>query len=311
LKVSIIIVNHNTPEVLTGCIKSIFKYESEENFEIIIVDNASKDNSATVIDELKSNCKNMRAIYLKELMSFSHANNKGIEISKGDYILIMNPDVLFESKLIDRLIQYLIENKDVGAVAPALIGFDGEFQKVYYLKYPTIKQFVFFHSIILRFFYKSPFFINTYLIDNKINFDEKKIYNIEQIPGAFFFVSRKVLNEIGLLDENFILFFEDVDLSFRIRKKYLLALDTGLHVKHLGGTSFKEIEWWVYGRFITSMVYFFKKHYSKLRYYTLKYMAISNAYCILMIENILRIFSLQSEFRIKKFNNFLKLVKEK
>ncbi len=69
--------------------------------------------------------------------------------------------------------------------------------------------------------------------------------------------------KLRLLDEDFMLFFEDVDISYRINKKYKLAVNTGLHVKHLGGTSFRELQWWVYGRFISSMILFFKKHYGR------------------------------------------------
>jgi GT2 family glycosyltransferase len=310
LKASIIIVNFKTPEVLRDCIESVFQYENSGDFEIIIVDNGSGDNSGSIIKELTEKHKNIRAVYLDEQKSFSYANNRGIEISKGDYILIMNPDIIFEYALINRLIQFLNSNKDTAAIAPALTDVDGKFQKYYYLRYPTIRQFIFFHSLILRFFYKNPYFINRFLIDSNINFNEKKIYYTNQIPGAFFFTSKEIFNEFGLLDENFMLFFEDVDISYRIRKKYKLAVDTRLHVKHLGGESFRKIEWWVYGRFNASMIYFFKKHYSKSRYLTLKYLARTNAYCMLFIEYILKVFGKKNDFRIKKYKNFLILSKD-
>ena len=310
MKTSIIIVNHNTTKVLIDCVKSIFKYENPEEFDIKIVDNASNEDCLNLIGEISNEHKNIDAIYLKDLMSFSYANNMGIKDSKGEYIIIMNPDIIFESPLINKLITIVKYGNNIGAVAPALVGTDGKLQQFYYQRYPSIKQFIFFHSIILRLFYKKSFFINRYWIDERINLQYKKQFFVNHIPGAFFVIPRKILDDVGLMDENFILFFEDTDLSYRINKKYKLIVDTSLQVKHLGGTSFKEMQWWVYGRFNVSMIYFVKKHYSKLNYLTLKYLAIYNAYCMLFIENILKLTGKKDEFRIKKYKNFLKLVKE-
>ena len=310
LKTSIIIVNYNTTAVLRDCIESIFKFEKHDNFEIIIIDNDSKEDSQKLIEELKKEYNNINSIYLTELKSYSNANNRGIECSNGEFILIMNPDIIFVQPLFENIISQFNINKKIGAIAPALIGIDGKLQKFYYQKYPTIKQFIFFHSMILRFFYKTAFFVNRYQIDNRINLKNKNTFFVEHIPGAFFFTSRNVLNEVGLMDENFMLFYEDTDLSYRIRKKFELVVDTSMQIRHLGGTSFKEMQWWIYGRFISSMIYFFKKHYSNRRFKTLKNLSVFNAKCILFIEKILKLFGKKNEFRIKKYNNFLNLVKE-
>jgi GT2 family glycosyltransferase len=310
LKTSIIIVNYNTKEVLKECIESVHRFELPGEFEIIIVDNASKDNSAQVIEELKQQYKNIKSIYINELKSFSYANNRGFRISSGDYILIMNPDIIFESPLLGRLTDYLKKNKEVGAIGPALFYKDGEFQKFYYQSYPTFKQFIFYHSPLVRLFIKSKFIVNRYITQGYINVMEKRIFYVEHLPGAFFLTTRKIFEEIGLMDENFILFYEDVDLSFRINKKYKLAVDTRLQVKHLGGSSIKGLEWWVYGRLHTSMLYFFKKHYSKLNFYTLKYLLIFISKSVLLIDKVYKIFGKDQKIRIKKHTNFLDLVKE-
>ena len=310
MKTSIIIVNHNTTKVLIDCVNSVFKYENPDDFEIKIVDNASEDDSKKLIDELSNEFKNVSTIYLEELKSFSHANNIGIKDSKGEYIIIMNPDIIFEYPVIDKLILIFNSNKNIGAAAPALVGTDGKLQQFYYQKYPTIKQFIFFHSIILRFFYKKSFFINKYWIDSRINLQDKKQFSVNHIPGAFFVIPRKIIEDIGMMDENFMLFFEDTDFSYRINQKYKLIVDTSLQVTHLGGASFKEMQWWIYGRFIVSMIYFSKKHYSKINFKTLKNIAIFNAHCMLLIERLLKLFGKNDNFRIKKYNNFLKLAKE-
>ena len=309
MKTSIIIVNHNTADVLKECVESVFRFEDKETFDIVIVDNASKDNSKETINALCSSYNNVQPLFLDELKSFSYANNRGIDISKGEYVLIMNPDIIFEEPVLRKLTEYFAAHDNTGAISPALIGTDGNFQRNYFQRYPTIKQFIFFHSIVLRFFYKSQKMINKYLLNDEVSVHDKKLYFVKQIPCAFFLTTRAILKETGMMDENFVLFFEDVDLSYRINMKHTLVVDTNLHVKHIGGSSFKDVEWWTYGRFLVSMLYFFRKHYSIMPYYTLRFLAVSNAYLILLIERINSIFGRQSDFRIKKYTNFLNLLK--
>lgn len=311
LKVSIIIVNYNTSDELTNCLRSVYEFEKNGFFEIIIVDNNSTDNSKEIIEGLSGKYENVSPIYLNELKSFAFANNRGIEISKGDYILIMNPDIIFEEPLLEKLVAYLNSHDEVGAITPALIGVDGKFQREYFQKMPTIRQFIYFQSFVLRFFYQKDKYISRYLQNYDINMDSGKVYNTNHIPGAFFMVKKKVLDEIGLMDEKFKLFFEDSDLSYRINKKYKLVVDTALKVKHIGATSMKDKDWWVYGRFMVSMIYFFRKHYSRTRYFTLKFLAIYNACFILFLENIKTIFGKQDEFHLRKYRNFLMMLKEK
>lgn len=310
MKISLIIVNHNTASVLRECIDSLFCFEDQSTFDVVIVDNASADDSKKVIAEIIRKHSNIEAVFLDELKSFSYANNRGIEISDDEYVLIMNPDIIFEEPVLSRLVSYMNSHPETGAISPALIGTDGNFQRNYFQRYPTIRQFLFFHSILLRFFYRSPRFIDKYLLDDKVSIHDKKLYEVKQIPCAFFLTKRIILDKLRNMDEDFILFFEDVDISYKIAKNYKLVVDTTLHVKHLGGSSFVDVEWWTYGRFLVSMILFFKKHYSSYRYHLLRFLAVWNARLVIAIEKIASMFGKQSDFRLKKFGNFLKLVKE-
>jgi GT2 family glycosyltransferase len=311
LLTSVIIVNHNTPDVLKDCIRSIFKFENAENLEIIIIDNASKDNSADVINDLCSNHATVSSIFLNELKSFSLANNRGIEKSKGKYVLIMNPDIIFTEPVIEKLIKTIEADNEIGAISPALTGADGNFQRNYFQRYPTIRQFIYYHSIIAKLFNRSADRMNRYLENQDIDIDTGRLYFTEQIPCAFLLTIRSMFDKIGLMDENFILFFEDVDLSYRLNKNYKIAVDTSLRIIHLGGTSFKtDDNWWMYGRFITSMVYFFDKHYGKPRATLLKIIVRLNSYSALLIENFRRIFGTMDVYRFRKHRNLLQLLKE-
>lgn len=311
MKISIVIVNFNTVVVLADCIKSIYNFESENNFEIIIVDNASQDNSKEIIRQIASERKNIKFIFLDEKKSFSHANNKGIEISTGEFILIMNPDIFFTETLLDKLTQKFSEHENLGAISPALLGTDGKFQRNYFQRYPTVLQFIFFQSLFAKLFFRFPKLMNHYLENQDIDVSTNKKYKVEQIPCAFFFTSRKILEQTGLMDENYFLFFEDVDLSFRIHKDYKLEVDTSLSVTHLGGSSFKsDNNWCLHGRFIISMVYFFEKHYGKTRTFILKFLVRINSYTVIIIENVMSFIGKGSSHRLNKHKYLIKLLKE-
>lgn len=297
--------------MLKDCIESVFKFETSENPEIIITDNASKDNCKDVIAELTSKYSNVKSIFLDELRSFSFANNKGIEQSKGEYILIMNPDIIFTWPVLAALTKRIQEDNTIGAISPALIGTDGNFQRNYFQRYPTIRQFIYYHSILANFFNHSAKRMNRYLENQDIDISLKKIYYTQQIPCAFFLTRKSILDKTGLLDEKFVLFFEDVDLSFRIHKNYKLAVDTSLEVTHIGGASFKsEDNWKLHGRFIKSMIYFFEKHYSPARILLLKILVRINSYVILLIENLKKIIGKSNTYRLKKHKYLLNLLRE-
>jgi len=309
--ISFIIVNHNTGNILKQCIDSIYEHEKSIEFEIIIVDQNSSDNSREIINELTSLKHNLKKVFLDKTYSFSYANNQGYEISSGNYILIMNPDIIFYESVLDKLIDRLEKQPVLGAVCPLLIGKDGRFQRNYFQCYPTLIQYILFYSFIAKPFYKIPWLMNRYLENQDIDTVSQKIEFVKQIPCAFFLTKRSVFEQTGKMDENYILFFEDVDLSYQIHKKYELAIDTSLSVTHLGGVSFKkEDNWWMYGRFIMSMNNFFDKNYNWFRAFLLKVISVKNSLCVICFEYIKKIFGKSSEYRLKKHKYYLKEFKK-
>lgn len=311
MRASIIIVNHNTPEVLAECIESVYKWEPAGTFEIIIVDNASEDTSVHAVKKMIAAHKDIQAVFLSKLESFSFANNRGIEKAKGRYILIMNPDIIFTEPLLEKLVNVMDTNPEYGAISPALVGTNGIFQRNYFQRYPTVKQFIFYYSVLAWLFNTSAKRMNKYLENQDIDIATKKIFFTPQIPCAFIMMKKELPEKMGLMDEKFILFFEDVDLSYRINKSHKLAVDTSMQVTHLGGSSFKtENNWWLHGRFIKSMIYFFEKHYSPVRTLLLKLLVRVNSYIILLYEGIKTMFGKHDDYRILKHKHLLKLMRE-
>lgn len=308
MSVSIVIVNYNTGKILKECVESVFQYEDPESFDIVIVDNMSEDKSEAIISGLSDKHKNIKFILNKEKVSFSEANNTGIDASTGEYVLIMNPDIIFTEPLFKKLTDDFNKPESPGAVSPMLLGQDGKFQNRYFQKYPGLLQFIFFYSILAKLFQNSRSLTKKYLHLNSEDF-RKEIEYVQQIPCAFFFTKRKVLKEAGMMDDRYELFFEDVDLSYQISKKHNLAVDTSVKVTHLGGASFKTSDdYWLYGRFIISMIVFFRKNYSGFKTGTLKFIAGLNSRIVILSDKLIP--GKTDEYRSRKHRYFLDLLKK-
>lgn len=309
--ISIVIVNHNTGNVLGDCIDSLFTFENPSNFEVIIVDNNSSDKPHSYIDILCGKYRNVKCIYLDLSESFSSANNQGIRMASGEYILIMNPDIIYIEPVLDKLLSVLIKEKDIGVICPALLGVDGRFQHNYFQRYPGLFQYLLFYTFTAKLFERNKQLTNRFLRNEIIDISTKHNYEVGQVPCAFFLTKRSILDEMGMLDENFELFFEDVDLSYRIHKKYLLVVDTSARVKHIGAASFgKDYDILMYGRFLISMNYFFKKHYGWFRQFSLKMFSKMNSYTVIIIEYIKKMMGKPNNTRLLKHKKYIELLKE-
>lgn len=292
--------------MLEKCVSSIYEHESSSNFEIIIVDQNSSDSSRQIIDLLASVKINVRKIYLDENLGFAFANNCGFSVSSGEYILIMNPDIILTENLFPKLLENFKLNPGLGAVCPLLLGMDNKFQFNYFQRYPSLTQYLLFHSLVSEPFRRSTNLINRYLENHNIDTASKSLQFVEQIPCAFLLTKRTVFEEVGKMDERYFLFFEDVDLCYQINKKYKLAVDPGVMVTHLGGSSIRnENNWWVYGRFIISMNLFFDKNYNRFKSFLLKAITIKNSLLIIFIEYLKRFLGKSDPYRLKKHIFFL------
>lgn len=307
---SIIIVNYNTGNYLKKCIESICKYEPPDSFQIIVVDNASSDDTFAKIEPMINEHKNIKFIKSNTNLGFAKANNLGFTESCGEYILILNPDIEFQSSVLSHLKSHL-KKKDIGAVSPLLKDTCGKIQYNYYQQYPSIRQFLFFHSIISKFFTGNIKLKNKYLHKSSFVNSIDSLAKAGQLPCAFFLTARNIFLNAGLMNEKYFLFFEDMDLSFRINRDYELYVDTAESVLHYGGSSFnidKNSE--IYGKYILSMNIFFDLNYSALRAFLLKIITLKNSFLIILVEYSKIIFGKNNNFRIKKHKYFLKLFKE-
>lgn len=199
---SIIILNHNTKDILLNCLKSIEKVRNELDFEVIVSDNASIDGSP---EEVRKNYGWVKLVEGPNI-SFSNGNNRARKIVRGKYILFLNTDTLIHKDTLKKTVQYMENNPTIGALTCKLILENGEFDKDTRRRFPT--PWLSFNRLFLGNGKK-------YWYDD---FPENIVQEIDAIQGAFFMSPKKVLDEVDWMDEKYIFDGEDLDLSFQIKK---------------------------------------------------------------------------------------------
>ena len=204
--VSIIIVTYNTCKMTSECIDSIIEKTSGISYEIILVDNASKDGSP----EFFSNDSRVKYIFNEENIGFGKANNKGLEIAEGRNVLFLNSDTLLRNNAIKILSDYLDAHEDTGACGGNLYDLEGKPAQSFRMYFPSIYDDfnVLLGNIPDKIFSKRKMFFN---------FSEKNI-EVKHIIGADLMVKYSVLKELGAFDPAFFMYREETELCHRIYK---------------------------------------------------------------------------------------------
>ena len=229
LDVSIIIVNYKTAALLTAAIDSILAKSEGLSFEIIVVDNHSEDDSERILQERYGG----RVIYLAlpENIGFGRANNEGIRIAQGRNILFLNPDTLLLNNAIKILSDYLDAHPDTGAVGGNLYTIDKEPNVSFNRVLPSIFDET--DQAVLRLLSHLRFGRN-----NLFNYTGKPL-EVGFVVGADMMVPRTILDKVGLFDPDFFMYYEETELSWRIRQAgYRIVNVPQSRIVHLEGQSF-------------------------------------------------------------------------
>ncbi len=253
--VSIIFVNYKTKDLTINAIKSVFEKTKSIEYEVFVVDNNSSDGSIEAIEETFPNIK---IIKNPVNAGFGAANNLGIKEAKGKYVLCLNTDTILLNNAVKIMFDFMEkeENKNVGVCGGDLVNKDGA--PCYCCgNYPTFKSILWDYLKIKNIFPECYKKISTTLKSNEITSND----NIDYISGADIFFRKSVLDDVGLFDEKFFMYYEETDLCKRIKNKgYEIKLVKTAQIRHLEGKSSdisaqKKI--WLR----QSCIYFFKKHY--------------------------------------------------
>ena len=259
MDLSIIIVSWNTREILAGCLHSVFESETSRQFEVLVVDNASTDGSGDMIREVYPQTL---LFSNQENVGFARANNQAIASSSGKYVMLLNPDTVVDNTVVEVLSEYLDDHLDVGAVGPRLLNPDRTLQQSAFPKPTLAREFWrMFHLDSIHNFAEYP------MQDWPIT----KARDVDVLMGACLLVRRKVLDQIGFLDESFFIYSEEVDLCTRIRNfGWRISWVPTVAVEHLGGQSTEQIQSEMFLQLYRGKIQYFRKHHSTLEVWLYK-----------------------------------------
>ena len=255
LDLSIIIVNWNAKGFLLECLESVIEETSRYQTEIIVVDNASSDGSPQAVIE---KFPNVILIRENRNLGFARGNNIGIRQSKGRYVALINPDVRLLKGCIERLCAYMDQHPNVGMVGPKILNSDLTLQATN-RKIPTIWN-SFCNSLALyRLFPRSRFFSGQYTTYS----NHEEILKAEVLSGCFWVVRREALSEVGLLDEDFFMYGEDLDWCKRFHESgWNVIYYPGAQAVHHGGASSSNAPVRFYVEKQRANIRYWNKHHS-------------------------------------------------
>ncbi len=236
MELSIIIVNYNVKHFLEQCLNSVYKATNGIEAEIIVIDNNSVDGSLNLIRE---KFKDVILVSNKKNTGFSVANNQGIKMAKGNNILLLNPDTVVQEDTFIKCLEFLDNHKDAGALGVKMYDGNGRFLPESKRGLPT--PLVAFYKIfgLAYLFPQSKVFGNYHLGFLSKNEDHK----VDILSGAFMMIKKEVLEKVGLLDEAFFMYGEDIDLSYKALKKGYSNYYLGdVKIIHFKGESTDKIE---------------------------------------------------------------------
>lgn len=249
---SFIIVSFNTAEMLRACLQSIYNHVSIPGFEVIVVDNASTDDSVRIVRE---EFPQAALIENKDNIGYSRAINQGIEKARGEFCAVMNSDIEFTGDIISPAVEYIKTHSNTGAVGCMLVFPDGRPQRSFF-KFPTLRGRLAYFTGINR-------LVNAEFI-KKRRIKRSEDIEVEVISGAFFVVNRKVLLSIGGFDPDYFLYQEEADAFYRLRKagyrNVILSNFTLVHHGRHGETADNPV---VYFHRNRSLLLYFRKNRSR------------------------------------------------
>lgn len=258
MDISIIIVNYNTYDLTKSTINSVIETVNNIDYEIILVDNASADRSIEKLEEDFYGYQNIKIIKNDINLGFSKANNIGMRIATGDYFLLLNSDTKLEGDCLQNAIEYIKKDEKIGALGAKVVLPDEKLDHACKRGFPTPKASLFY---LLKLDRLNP---KKFGIYDALHIGEDEIGEVDSLMGAFMLMPKRVLDEVGFLDEDFFMYGEDIDLSYRIKQAgYKIIYYPKSKIIHYKGGSSKKRRRKIIYDFHNAMWIFYKKHYYK------------------------------------------------
>jgi GT2 family glycosyltransferase len=255
MQLTIIIVNYNVKHFLEQCLCSVRKALVPLSGEIIVVDNHSVDNS---ISYLQSLFQEVRFITNQENLGFARACNQGAALSKGEYLLFLNPDTIVPEDCFQKCITFFEDHPQAGALGVKMLDGRGRFLKESKRAFPSPLTSLYKLFGLARIFPSSPSFARYHLGHLR----EDKDHDVDVLAGAFLMTRKKVFDQVGGFDEQFFMYGEDVDLSYRIQQAgFRNCYFSRTRIIHFKGESTRKGSMNYVRMFYNAMSIFVRKHY--------------------------------------------------
>jgi O-antigen biosynthesis protein len=258
MELSVVIVSYNVSSFLDQTLLTLEESARGVNYEVFVVDNASTDNS---VEMVRQKHPRVKIIANRENRGFAKANNQALNLAKGKYILLLNPDTVLRSDTISTMLEFLDNHPEAGAAGCKVINPDGSLQLACRRGFPT-PGVAFFKMIGLSGLFPKSRTFGAY---NLTYLDPESIAEVDAISGSFMMLRKEALNGSGYLDEDFFMYGEDLDLCYRIKKEgWKIFYVPETEIIHFKGESTKTVPAVKSIRdFYTAMHIFVEKHHGK------------------------------------------------
>ena len=263
IKLSVIILNYNTAGLLKTCLSAVLEsngFEGKE-LEIVVVDNNSSDNS---VEMVRKEYPDIKLIRNKKNLGFSAGNNIGIKNSSGKFLTLLNSDTLVEPDSLISVLKAMENDRSIGAATCLLQMADGKIDQASHRGFPTLWNALSYFLGLEKLFPKTRFFGGYHQGWKNL----KIAHEVDCISAAFMMVSGEVIDKVGLLDERFFMYGEDIDWCLRIKQAgYKIFFYPGVKTLHLKRQSGREnktdqmVKKNSRRQFIETMAQFYSKHY--------------------------------------------------
>jgi len=283
MDLSIVIVNWNTKDLLKKCLESVLAETKGLDFEVFVVDNGSKDGSCKMVEK---NFPQVKLIENKQNVGFARANNQAIKKSRGEYILLLNPDTVILGNTLKKMVDFLENHHEVGILGPKILNPDGSSQPSC-RTFPTLASQVLILLKLHNFFPDLPTIKKYYML----NWNYNKTREVDQVMGSCFMIRKKLINKIGPLDENYWILFEEVDFCKRAKlanwKTYFMPNVCIIHHKARAFEQISPIKKQI--RMSNSMLRYFRKFHTKIAYFTILSLYPASLFLASLVPLILKV----------------------
>ncbi|MDQ2089669.1 glycosyltransferase family 2 protein [Marimonas arenosa] len=293
IRVSVIIVNWNTCDLLHNCVRSV-KAQTSAVHEIIVIDNASSDGSAEMV---RREFPDVILIANTGNRGFAAANNQGLEIARGESVLLLNPDTVVLDHAIDTMLDWLEIHRDVGCVGCQVLEGPDVVQKTCFAD-PSPLNLAIIELGLLRLARYARVLGRPWYMD----WDRESTRDVDVVSGMFMLVPRMVLQEVGPLDEGFFVYAEEADWCRRIRKVgWRCVFATEAQIIHLdgGSKSTAQIRSRMYVQLQKSHLYYVRKHYGRLGFAAVKTLFVGSALARGVLFGIRSVFRRDADTRAR------------